>query len=111
MLYFVLVGFIEAANLDEHYPIIYVAISMVAQTLVVCGVVLFALEAGDRFAQLWRWLFPLLVLELAVGIMFDASVPPDVDPSSPGWILNLIFGLWLLAPAYYFNFRIARYAS
>jgi hypothetical protein len=105
VLYFVLAGVMEAANLDQSYPIAYVVFSMIAQTLVVGGVVLFGLEKGSEFAKVWQWLFPLLVLELAVGIVFDATYQSDPD----GLWMSEFFGLWLAAPAYYFNFRIARY--
>jgi hypothetical protein len=105
--YFMLAGIMEAENLSQSYPIAYIAFSMVAQTLVVGGVALFGLEKGSEFASVWRWLFPLLVLELAVGIVFDASYQAD-----PGGLwMNELFGLWLAAPAYYFNFRIARYTG
>ena len=105
VLYFVLASVMEAANLDQSYPVAYVVSSMIAQTLVVGGVVLFSLERGSEFAKVWQWLFPLLILELAVGIVFDATYQAD-----PGGLwMNELFGLWLAAPAYYFNFRIARY--
>ena len=106
-LYFILACAMEAENLNQSYPIAYVAISMIAQTLVVCGIVLFGLEAGPDIARVWRWLFPLLVLEVAVGIVFDATIPSD--PVGAQWFGNLLFSLWLIAPGYYFNFRIARY--
>ena len=108
VLYFVLACLMEANNWNQSYPIVYVGFSMIAQTLVVGGIVLFGLEAGSDFAKIWRWLFPLLVLEVAVGIVFDATIPPD--PHDREWMLNLVFSLWITAPAYYFNFRLARYA-
>jgi hypothetical protein len=77
---------------------------MIAQALVVGGVVLFGLEKGSEFANVWQWLFPLLMLGLAVGIVFDATYQADPD----GLWMNELFGLWLAAPAHYFNFRIAR---
>jgi hypothetical protein len=104
-IYFLLAGAMEAGNLSQSYPVAYVAFSMIAQTLVVGGVVLFGLEKGPEFASVWRWLFPLLVLELAVGIVFDAIYQSDLD----GLLMNELTGLWLAAPAYYFNFKIARY--
>jgi hypothetical protein len=48
-----------------------------------------------------------MVLELAVGFWFDAIIP--VGAVEPEWWLNVAQSLWLLAPAYYFNFRVARY--
>ena len=105
VIYFVLAGIMEAENLSQSYPVAYVAFSMIAQTLVVGGVVLFGLEKGPEFARVWRWLFPLLVLELAAGIIFDVTYRSD--PAD--LLMNELVGLWLVAPAYYFNFRIARY--
>jgi hypothetical protein len=105
LIYFILAGAMEAENLNQSYPLAYIAFSMIAQVLVVCGVVLFGLEKGPDFSRVWRWLFPLLVLELAVGIVFDATYQSDPE----GLLLNELAGLWLAAPAYYFNCRIAGY--
>jgi hypothetical protein len=107
MFYFILACAMEAENVSQSYPVTYIALSAVAQILVVCGVFLFALEASPDFAKVWRWLFPLLVLEVAAGVVFDATIPITSDGTA--WIPNELFGLWLAAPAYYFNFRIARY--
>src|SRR5437762_3429007 len=106
LLYFIMACAMEAENINQSYPLVYIAFSMIAQTLVVGGIFLFGLEAGPDFAKVWRWLFPLLVLELAAGIVFDATIPPSSDGTA--WIPNEVFGLWLAAPAYYVNFRIAR---
>jgi hypothetical protein len=105
VIYFMLAASMEAGNLGQSYPVVYVAFSMIAQTLVVAGLVLFGLDKALEFAKVWRWLFPLLVLELAAGVAFDAIYQPDPD----GLLMNELVGLWLAAPAYYFNFRIARY--
>jgi len=107
MFYFILACAMEGENVSQSYPVTYVALSAVAQILVVCGIFLFALEASPDFAKVWRWLFPLLVLEVAAGVVFDATIPTTSDGTA--WIPNELFGLWLAAPAYYFNFRIARY--
>jgi hypothetical protein len=32
-----------------------------------------------EFAKVWRWLFPLLALELAIGVVFDAAYQCDLD--------------------------------
>jgi hypothetical protein len=111
LLYVILAYLMEAENLSQGYSIIYVAFSMLAQTLVVCGIFLFGLDASPDFAKVWRWLFPLLVCEVVVGIAFDATVPTDFNFRTHGveWILNVLFSLWLATPAYYFNYRIARY--
>jgi len=105
--YFMLACAMEADNVTQSYPIAYVGLSMVAQTLVVYGIFLFGLQAGAQYARAWRWLFPLLLLELLAGIVFDATLPPG--PLDAEWGLNLLFSLWLATPAYYFNFGIARY--
>jgi len=113
VLYFILAGAMEAENLHQSYPVIYVLLSMIAQTLVVGGVIIFGLEASLDFSRMWRWLFPLLILELAAGVVFDATVPSvsNLSTDRVEWVGNELFGLWLALPAYYFNFRIARYRS
>jgi hypothetical protein len=107
VLYFVLVSAMEAENISQSYPAIYVGLSMIAQVLVVVGIILFGLNAGAGFAKFWQWVFPLLVLEPLVGLWFDATIPPDAF--EPEWMLNVGLSLWLMAPAYYFNSRVARY--
>jgi Na+-transporting NADH:ubiquinone oxidoreductase subunit NqrB len=107
VVYFVLACAMEAENFNQSYPVSYVLLSMIAQTLLVGGIFLFAFEASANLAKLWRWLFPLLVLEFAVGIVFDATVPTDALGAA--WFVNLLFDLWVAVPAYYFNFRLARY--
>jgi hypothetical protein len=106
-LYFVLVSAMEAENISQSYPMVYIGCSMIAQILVVAGVVLFGLNAEAGFAHVWRWIFPLMIVEAAAGLWFDATVPPDA--LQPGWALDVALSLWLMAPAYYFNFRVARY--
>jgi Na+-transporting NADH:ubiquinone oxidoreductase subunit NqrB len=113
LLYFLLACAMEAENLQQSYPLVYVVFSMIAQTLVVGGIFVFGLEAGPEFARVWRWLFPLLIVEAAVGVVFDATIPVDFNLRSNGteWIASVLFGLWIASPAYYFNFRIARYGG
>jgi hypothetical protein len=106
-LYFLLVSSMEAENVSQSYPLAYIGCSMLSQILVVAGVVLFALNAEVGFARVWRWLFPLMIAEAAVGLWFDATIPPDA--LQPGWALDVALSLWLMAPAYYFNYRVARY--
>src|ERR1700674_5602129 len=98
LLYFILACAMEAENINQGYPLAYVVLSMIAQTLLVGGIFLFGFDASADFAKVWRWLFPLLVLEGVVGIMFDATVPSASDGAS--WIANEVLGLWLAAPAY-----------
>jgi hypothetical protein len=105
--YFVLAGLMEVANLNQSYPLPYIAVSMIAQMLMVCGVLIFALERTAAYAKLWRWLFPILVLELAVGIVLDVFYQTD---AASLW-MDELFGLWLAAPAYYFNLRVAGYRA
>jgi hypothetical protein len=111
ILYMLLAYAMEVDNLRHDYSIAYIAASILAQCIVVCGIFLFALDAGPDFAKVWRWLFPWLLCEVAVGIVLDATIPPDFNLYTHGaeWIVNLLFSLWLATPAYYFNYRIARY--
>src|SRR4051794_30852070 len=113
LLYFLLACAMEAENLQQSYPIVYVVCSMIAQTLVVGGIFVFGLEAGSEFARVWRWLFPLLIVEAAVGVGSAPAFPADFNLRSNGteWIASVLFGLWIASPAYYFNFRIARYGG
>src|SRR6478672_13782139 len=95
-LYFLLVSSMEAENVSQSYPLAYIGCSMLSQILVVAGVVLFALNAEVGFARVWRWLFPLMIAEAAVGLWFDATIPPDA--LQPGWALDVALSLWLMAP-------------
>ena len=106
-LYFVLASAMEVDNLNQSYPIVYVACSMIAEILLVSGVLLFGLEASPDYARIWRPLFPLILIQQAAGIVFDATIPPAALGAE--WISAQLFGLWLTAPAYYFNFKVARY--
>lgn len=106
-LYFILACAMETENIRQGYPAIYIGFSMLTQTLVAAGIVLFGVRAEAGFARGWRWLFPLMLLELGVGLWFDATIPPDA--LGQAWTLNLALSLWLIAPAYYFNFRVARH--
>jgi hypothetical protein len=63
VLYFVLASDMEAGNISQRYPVIYVGLSMLDQILIVAGVVLFGLKAEADFAKFWRFLFPLMILE------------------------------------------------
>jgi hypothetical protein len=77
---------------------------------VTIGIIVFGLGKEAVVATIWKGLFPLMILELCVGIILDATVPRDFNPETdgPSWIANLLRNLWIAAPAYYFNFRIAR---
>jgi hypothetical protein len=107
VLYFILASAMEVENLNQGYPIAFVVCSMLAETLIVCGIFLFGLEASPDYARIWRWLFPILVLEQAANIAVDAAILPDAFGAY--WMANEFFGLWVAAPAYYFNFQVARY--
>jgi hypothetical protein len=104
-LYFVLASAMEGENFRQSYPLVYVGYSTISQILVVGGVVLFALNAAASYAALWRWVFPLLVLDLVVGLGFDATIPADA--LSPQWFGSVLLSLWWVAPAYFLNFRVA----
>jgi predicted benzoate:H+ symporter BenE len=95
----------EAENVRQGYPLAYVLPSMLAQTFVVCGIFLFALNMIGEFARIWQWLFPLLVAELVAGMIVDLTHAAD----ALGIIPDELFSVWFVAPAYYFNFKVARY--
>jgi hypothetical protein len=111
VLYALLANAMEAENLHQGYPIIYVGFSIIAQTVVVVGIFLFGFGANPNFARRWQWLFPYLILELVWGLVLDASVPSDYNffTHEAEWIKGLLFSLCIAAPAYYFNYRLARY--
>src|SRR5262245_2904463 len=107
VLYFLLASSMEAENVQQGYPLAYVLPSMLAQTFVVCGIFLFALNTSNEFARIWQWLFPLLIAELAAGMVVDVTHAAD----ALGIIPDELFSVWFVAPAYYFNFKVARYRS
>ena len=108
-LYCVLVYMMLRESLAVGYPAAYVAWAMGMQVMVVAGVFAHALDRGGSIAHIWRWLFALMIVDLVVGISVDAVVPTHFNIAKDGmaWIANLLLNLWLLAPAYYLNFRIA----
>ena len=69
-IYFLLAALMEAEYANQSYPTIYIGFSMVAQLLVVAGVLVFALDAGESFVRLWRCLFPFLVVDFTLGLYF-----------------------------------------
>lgn len=108
LLYFVLVGLMEADNIARDYPVMYVACSMISQVLVVIGIVIFATDTASPFARLWKWLFPMMLAEVGVGLFFDVTLATPDSPADRTWIFSVLVSLWIMAPAYYFNFRVAR---
>jgi hypothetical protein len=111
VLYFLLAGLMEADYVAHQYPGAYIVLSMVTQVLIVFGIFIFALQRAAPYATAWRWLFPLMIAELGLGIFFDTTTTSPEAPLDQVWMLNMLFGLWLMAPAYYFNFRVARARS
>jgi hypothetical protein len=105
VVYFLLVSSMEAENVQQGYPLAYILPSMLAQTFVVCGIFLFALNANNEFARIWQWLFPLLIVELAAGMVVDMTLAAD----ALGMVPDELFSIWFVAPAYYFNFKVAHY--
>lgn len=105
VVYFLLVSSMEADNLQQGYSLAYVLPSMLAQTFVVCGIFLFALNASSEFARIWQWLFPLLIVEFAAGMVVDVTHASDALAIIP----DELFSMWFVTPAYYFNFKVARY--
>src|SRR5262245_49803851 len=106
-IYFFLASLMEAEYVNQSYPTLYVGFSMVAKLLVVAGVILFPLDAGTNYARLWRWIFPLLIFDFVLGLYFDSTIPADLHGDE--WFWSLAISLWFMAPAYFFNFKIARY--
>jgi hypothetical protein len=105
VIYFLLASSMEAENVQQGYPLAFVLPSMLAQTFVVCGIFLFALNTSNDFARVWQWLFPLLIAELAAGMVIDVTHAAD----ALGIIPDELFSVWFVAPAYYFNYKVARY--
>lgn len=105
VLYFLLASSMEAENVQRGYSLAYVLPSMLAQTFVVCGIFLFALNASGEFAKIWQWLFPLFIVELAAGMVVDVAHASDALAIIP----DELFSMWFVTPAYYFNFKVARY--
>ena len=105
VIYFLLASSMEAENVQQGYPLAYVLPSMLAQTFVVCGIFLFALNTSGEFARIWKWLFPLLIAELAAGMVVDVTHAAEALEIIP----DELFSVWFVAPAYYFNFKVARY--
>ena len=105
VLYFLLASSMEAENVQQGYSLAYVLPSMLAQTLVVCGIFLFAFGASSEFVRIWQWLFPLLMVELAAGMVVDMTHASDALAIMP----DELFSVWFVTPAYYFNFKVARY--
>ena len=95
-IYFLLASLMEAEYVKQSYPILYVGFSMIAQLLVVAGVVLFALDAPADYARLWRWIVPLLVFDFVLGLYFDLTVP--AGPPGDEWLWSLAISLWFMAP-------------
>ena len=104
---------LHADNVQVGYPAAFIVYSATAQSLVAAGIAIHALEKKDAVARMWRWLFPLLLLEPCVGIALDMVVPQDFSFQTHGWewLVNLLLNLWFMAPAYYYNFRVASYRS
>ena len=47
------------------------------------------------------------VFDFGLGLYFDFTIA--ADPQLDEWLGSLVISLWFVAPAYYFNFKIARY--
>ena len=101
---------IEQGNVIAGYPLFYVLVSTLAQILLVIGIVLSTFDDPRPYNTIWKRLFPLLVLQLALEITMDAVVPSGFNLATHGsvWLLNLVIVAVLVAPAYYLNYRVAR---
>jgi hypothetical protein len=97
-------------NISIGYPTLYVLVSTLAQVLLAIGIVLATFDDPRPYNKIWKALFPVLVLEMAVEIAVDAVAPTDFNLETHGgvWVLSLALTLVLVAPAYYFNWTVAR---
>ncbi len=97
-------------SISVGYPVLYIVMSTLAQIIVTVGIVLSTFDDPRPYNKIWKALFPLLVIELAIEIAADAVVPTDFNLETHGsvWILNMALTLVLLAPAYYFNYQVSR---
>ena len=101
-------------NVDLGYPGWVVYGSAVAQLVLFVGILIFAFAPQKNLvAPYWRWIVPLLFLELIAGIVRDAVVPGDFSFRTHGvmWVINLMFTLALFAPAYYASIKLSRYGA
>jgi hypothetical protein len=101
-------------NVHLAYPTWVTFSSAAAQTLIACGILLYVFyPQKEIFSPVWRWVFPLLILELLAGVARDAIGPNDFSFHTHGaiWLVNLAFNLILFSPAYYANFMLAQYGS
>ncbi len=110
VLYVLLAYSMTQGNISAGYPILYILMSTLAQILVTVGMVLSTFDDPRPYNTIWKTLFPLLVLELAIEIAADAVVPADFNLENHGgaWLLNMLFVLVLVTPAYYLNWKVAR---
>ena len=104
---------VYGSNVTVGYPAPYILFSTAMQASLLVGIVAFALDLGPSLAQIWRWMFPLMIVDVLVGVSLDAVVPPDFNLSTHGvaWIINLLLNVWLAAPAYYCSFKVAGYRT
>ena len=100
---------IEQGNVSAGYPTLYILVSTLAQIVLVIGIVLSTFDDPRPYNTIWKRLFPLLVLQLVFEIVMDAVVPAEFNLATHGivWVLLLLVSLALVAPAYYFNYRVA----
>ena len=103
VLYFVLACLMEANNRNQSYPIVYVGFSMIAQTLVVGG--------SKRAPTLPKSGAGFSRFSFSRSRSASCSMQQFLPTRTAARMLNLVVSLWITAPAYYFNFRLARYAQ
>jgi peptidoglycan/LPS O-acetylase OafA/YrhL len=110
VLFAALYFFAAGDNVSLGYPSAFVALSATCAALNFSGVIAYAFDLRSQRIRKWaRIVFPVLVLELALGLLMDAFLPEDYNLRKYGlvWLRNAAFMLLLVSPAFYANYRLA----
>lgn len=102
---------IHQDNVDLAYPAWFIFCSDASQAVLFIGILLHVfLRRSEPVAPYWRWIFPLLILDLLAGFAMDGVVLANEGLLADGttW-LTLMIALVLVFPAYYASFRLAAY--
>jgi hypothetical protein len=65
------------------------------------------LRCWRQLCQTLAVAFPVLIFDFGLGLYYDSTIP--VEPQGKDWLWSRALSFWFVAPAYYFNFKIARY--